>query len=166
MTEQVLKKCSLLLCLAVGLTMANLTMPNLAQASEPLESRIEDSDRVFLPGNFFTPAVASAPSVKRKPTPASVPSLEQLKLIESLTADQNKRLNELYRDYKSDISALNTELKGNPDAAAKASLQARIGLRQNTLMEALKAIVKIEQLDELEKKKKGMASDSEVENLP
>ena len=161
MREQVLRKCSLLLCLAVW-----LTMPNLAQASEPLESRSEDSDRVFLPGNFFTPAVASAPSVKRKPTPASVPSLEQLKLIESLTADQNKRLNELYRDYKSDISALNTELKGNPDAAAKASLQARIGLRQNTLMEALKAIVKIEQLDELEKKKKGMASDSEVENLP
>ncbi|MDX1987482.1 MAG: hypothetical protein SFV17_12410 [Candidatus Obscuribacter sp.] len=161
MTEQVFRKCSLLLSLA-----AWMTMPNQAQASEPLERRGEESDRVFLPGNFFTPAVALAPSVKRKPSLASVPSLEQLKLIESLTADQSKRLNELFRDYKSDISALQAELKGSPDAAAKASLQARISFRQNTLMEALKVIVKTEQMDELERKKKGMTSDSEVENLP
>ncbi len=162
MTKQVLKKCSLLLCFAAG-----LTMPGQVQASSPLERKGEDTDRVFLPGNFFTPLAESAPAVKRKPSVAGEPpSLDQLKLIESLTADQNKRLNDLYKSYKDDIAALKAELKVNTDASAKAALQARISLRQNALTAALKEVVTSEQLAELERKKKGMTADLEVENLP
>lgn len=162
MTKQVLKRCSLLLCFAAG-----LNMPGQVQGSELLECKVEDSDRVFLPGNFFTPLAESPPAVKRKPSRAGEPpSLEQLKLIESLSADQNKRLNDLYKSYKDDIAALKGELKGNTDASAKAAVQARITLRQQALTEALKEVVKTEQLEELERKKKGMTADLEVENLP
>lgn len=162
MTKQVLKRCSLLLCFA-----AWLNMPGLVQASTPMERKGEDSDRVFLPGNFFTPLAESPPAVKRKPSVAGEPpTLEQLKLIESLTADQNKQLSDLYKYYKDDIAALRSELKGITDASAKAAVQTRISLRQHALTEALKQVVKTEQMEELERKKKGLSADLEVENLP
>lgn len=85
--------------------------------------------RQFAPGNFFSAAAAdkavnagadNGPAVARRPAPSdfiskelvdSNPTIEQLRLIPSLSASQLKQLNMLFNIYRTDMKTLREELK-------------------------------------------------------
>lgn len=132
-------------------------------------SAAEFSD-VFLPGNFFSPEPGkkSAPAFTRKPANAedgpSVPTIDQIRLIPSLSAEQNKKVSAFFETFRPDMKELNEKLKSIKNDATKSEeikkeetekIKVEQIARRQRLLDEIKSVVTDAQMNELARLKQG-----------
>lgn len=119
---------------------------------------------VFMPDNFF--AGGQVPRLMRKASQATFPTLEQLRLVPTLSGEQQKSLRPLYDNYRSEIKQLEQELKDArvkeketkalPEVSAVARCTLAVETRRAKMKEDIEAIVTPEQFNLLDEMKKGV----------
>ncbi len=133
---------------------------------------------VFLPGNFFSPEPGkkSAPAFTKKPANAedgpSVPTIDQIRLIPSLTGEQNKKVSVFFETFRPDMKELNEKLKSIKNDATKTEelkkeetekIKAEQVARRQRLLDEIKTVVTDAQMNELARLKQGEVFSTYVE---
>lgn len=133
---------------------------------------------VFLPGNFFSPEPGKkgAPAFTKKPANAedgpSVPTIDQIRLIPSLTGEQNKKVSVFFETFRPDMKELNEKLKSIKNDATKTEelkkeetekIKAEQVARRQRLLDEIKTVVTDAQMNELARLKQGEVFSTYVE---
>lgn len=124
----------------------------------------------FLPGNFFSPLPGkrSAPAFTKKPVSLedgpAVPTIDQIRLIPSLTGEQNKKVSVFFETFRPDMKALADKLKAIKSDMAKSEdikkeesgkIKEEQKARRQRLLDEIKTVVTEGQMDELSRLKQG-----------
>lgn len=153
-----------------SLTLASIFLSLLAFSCVTLTARASDSDRVFLPGNFFSPEPGkrTAPAFTKKPLPAEdgppLPTIDQIRLIPSLSGEQNKKVSVFFETFRPDMKELNERLKAlktDKEKSEEVKMKETLKIkeeqkaRRQRLLDEIKSVVTEGQLDELSRLKQG-----------